>query len=135
MEEFDPIASAVASIMGPDGNFDIRKSPVKPIVPTSFMPRATPVSMPPLVPVVNGHPNISTTSKTTSLLRSFRPQHATPSAVAPSQQLPKQQPVVDPLKMMLEKKQTLPEPSDILPPSSYKDIIKGMFPIFPRWYF
>ena len=77
MEEFDPIASAVASIMGPDGNFDIRKSPVKPIVPTSFMPRnAHPIAMPPLVP--NGqHHNISAskTNSSTSLLRSFRPQH------------------------------------------------------------
>ena len=76
-EEFDPIASAVASIMGPDGNFDIRKSPVKPIVPTSFMPRnAHPIAMPPLVP--NGqHHNISAskTNSSTSLLRSFRPQH------------------------------------------------------------
>ena len=76
-EEFDPIASAVASIMGPDGNFDIRKSPVKPIVPTSFMPRnAHPIAMPPLVP--NGqHHNISASknNSSTSLLRSFRPQH------------------------------------------------------------
>ena len=76
-EEFDPIASAVASIMGPDGNFDIRKSPVKPIVPTSFMPRnAHPLAMPPLVP--NGqHHNISASknNSSTSLLRSFRPQH------------------------------------------------------------
>ena len=35
IEEFDPIASAVASIMGPDGNFDIRKSPIKPISSTT----------------------------------------------------------------------------------------------------
>ena len=74
-EEFDPIAAAVASIMGSDGVFDIRKSPVKPLVPTSFMPRgAHPIAMPPLVP--NGQSKTST-----SLLRSFRPQHhATPSA-------------------------------------------------------
>ena len=113
MEEFDPIASAVASIMGPDGNFDIRKSPVKPVVPTPMpTPTPTPIPMPRLIPV-NGQPTppppTKSNPKTISLLKEFR----------------KPPKPVDPLKEMLEKKNTLPEPSDILPPSSIKDIVKG----------
>jgi len=49
-EEFDPIAAAVASIMGTEGKFDMRKSPVKPVVTQSVnLVPARPISMPPLV--------------------------------------------------------------------------------------
>ena len=120
-EEFDPLASAIASIMGPDGNFDIRKSPVKPVVPptstyaTPSAPRPTPIPMPPLIPVNGDTPNpISKPPKaSTSLLKSLRPLE--------------QKKMQDPYRMMLEKekKPVLPEPSDILPPSSYNDIVRG----------
>ena len=120
-EEFDPLASAIASIMGPDGNFDIRKSPVKPVVPptstyaTPSAPTPTPIPMPPLIPVNGETPNpISKPPKaSTSLLKSLRPLE--------------QKKMQDPYRMMLEKekKPVLPEPSDILPPSSYNDIVRG----------
>ena len=113
-EAFDPIASAVASIMGPDGAFDIRKSPVKSYPP----PEAPkPVNPPPLIPL---KPTVLTSdprqlsdprSKTESLLKS------------------KDKPVQDPLKMMMEKENNgrtpLPPPSEVLHPNNFNEIING----------
>ncbi len=104
-EVFDPIASAVASIMGPDGAFDIRKSPVKPVAQAKPLPSSA-IKMPPLMPI---------------------DKKETPAKPQPK---PVEQPKIDPLKEMLKKEQMakdFPEaPSNILPPSSIKEIVNGI---------
>ena len=106
-EEFDPIASAVASIMGPDGAFDIRKSPVK-----SYPPSAPiiPPNPPPLIPLKDTQP-----PKNESVLKALR-------------DFRKEKPV-DPLKQMLEKEKggrvPLPPPSEVLHPNSFHELING----------
>ena len=102
-EEFDPIASAVASIMGPDGAFDIRKSPVK-----SYPPITSPIrppNPPPLIP-----------------LKTLPPQKPNESLLKAKEK------EVDPLKMMLEKdkgRTPLPPPSEVLHPNSFHELING----------
>ena len=106
-EEFDPIASAVASIMGPDGAFDIRKSPVKSYPPSHPSPMR-PANPPPLIP-----------------LKSLPPPKPIESVLKAKE---KPQVPVDPLKQMLEKDHSrtpLPPPSEVLHPNSFHELING----------
>ena len=114
-EAFDPIASAVASIMGPDGAFDIRKSPMKSYPP----PEAPkPQNPPPLIPL---KPSFSTSDPRAQLSE----VKSKPDSLLKS----KDKPVQDPLKMMMEKENNgrtpLPPPSEVLHPSNFNDIING----------
>ena len=154
-EEFDPIAAAVASIMGTEGKFDLRKSPVKPVVTptTSGLQPARHIPMPSLLPITSGSGAVPPKTQEplsqremleavkggSSLLRAQRPFERRPSAqqqqepsrptnvdLQSSSSLPN---VVDPLQEMMSNEkqyhQPIPEPSSILPPSTFHEIING----------
>jgi hypothetical protein len=115
LEEYNPIDAAVASIMGPDGNFDVRKSPVKPVIPPTFA-RPSPIAMPSLLSIPKT--SVIPPGGGGSLLKQQPPPPVEAEIYKP----------VDPLKMMLDQESgrtPLPAPSAILPPTSFKDFLGG----------
>ncbi len=146
-QELDPLNAAIASITGPQGIIDIKKSPVKPAsnILSPARPPA-PVAIPPpppLIPMEPKTPEVPTTAIPAV------PEPSSPSTETGKEQQDDEQqsealrlekermeekeraariPRIDPLKLMYRAhsgKVPLPPRSAILPPSAIKDFVSA----------